>query len=43
MLLSIFDSILKFSGKKSNIHVRGTNPDPDRHALDAEPDPDPLK
>ncbi len=39
MLLSISDSILKFSGKKSQIHVFGTDTDPDRHGLDADPDP----
>jgi hypothetical protein len=47
-ILSILDIILKFSGKKVKIHVLGTDTDPhrpapDRHALNADPDPDPAK
>jgi hypothetical protein len=47
-VFSILDSILKFSGKKSTLstfHLLGIDTgygsDPDWHALDAEPDPDP--
>jgi hypothetical protein len=35
MLLSISDSILKFSGKKSQIHVLGTDTDPDNQCCGA--------
>jgi hypothetical protein len=51
--LSILDSILKFSGKKSTLyrtlfHLLGTysdpdRPHPDRYAQDADPDLDPAK
>jgi hypothetical protein len=46
MILSILDSILKFSWKSKKIHVLGIDIDwldPDRHALDTNPDPDPSK
>jgi hypothetical protein len=48
MILNVFSSILKFSFKKKKIYVLGIDtdpdrPDPDRHALDAYPDPDPAK
>ncbi len=48
MILSILDSILKFSWKKLKMHVFETDtdpdrPDPDRHVMDADPDPDPTK
>jgi hypothetical protein len=44
MILNILNSMLKFSGKKVKIHVLRIDtdpnwPDPDRHALDADPDP----
>jgi hypothetical protein len=46
MILSILESILKFSWKSKKIHVLGIEIDwlePDRHALDTNPDPDPSK
>ncbi len=46
MILSILDSILKFSWKSKKIHVLGIDInwlDQDRHALDTNPDPDPSK
>jgi len=51
IIFSILDSILKCNCKKLVIqlfHLFRTNtnpdrPDPDRHALDAVPDPDPAK
>ncbi len=46
MILSILDSILKFSLKGKKIHLLGIDIDeldPDRHALETNPDPDPAK
>jgi hypothetical protein len=46
MSLKLLDRILKFSWKIKKIHVLGIDIDwldPDRHALDANPDPNPAK
>ena len=46
MILSILEKILKFSWKSKITHVLGIDIDwldPDRHALDTNPDPDPSK